>query len=391
MNQNTIPQLSDNIIYYPINQNEFFIHQTIFDHRVKISLELYHFLKMIDNKNNLETIVNQYNKNYNSNLTVTFATDFLYHKLARYGIVQSDDIDIIPNDKPSYLKLSFIVIKEQTVAKFTKYLKFLFLPHVMIKTIILFSVVLLACFHQYYNQIFFAGIEKSQWLLLLSLAFIGVTFHEFGHASAAHYFGAKHGGIGGGFYLFMPVYFADVTDIWRLQKRQRIIVNLAGMYFEFIYATVLILIGLIVTNNLIIILACIYALSILRNLNPFIRSDGYWVLSDALEKPNLMHHGFDRIKNVFKSKKYWRKIDYFLMVYGLISYSFIMLFLYFVVVKNPNSILYFPQNLYQFAKNVITSNNEVSLAALGKLFIPLLFYYLLFNWFKKLFLRYVKK
>jgi len=94
-----------------------------------------------------------------------------------------------------------------------------------------------------------------------------------------HHFGAKHGGIGGGFYLLMPVYFADVTDIWKLTKKQRITVNLAGLYFEMIYAVVLIGAGLIFNHSTLILLSCVFLLSTLNNANPFVRSDGYWVLS----------------------------------------------------------------------------------------------------------------
>ena len=63
------------------------------------------------------------------------------------------------------------------------------------------------------------------------IKFFSTTLHEIGHATATSFFGASHGGIGGGFYLFSPVYFADVTDIWRLKKWQRIVVNVAGVYF----------------------------------------------------------------------------------------------------------------------------------------------------------------
>ena len=198
--------------------------------------------------------------------------------------------------------------------------------------------------------------------------------------------------IGGGFYLFMPVYFADVTDIWKLPKSQRITVNLAGMYFELIYVLFLIFFGYIFNITILIIFGCIILLSTLRNLNPFIRSDGYWVLSDAIKKPNLMMHGYNKIKQIFNSKKAkWNKMDYFLLFYGLVCYSFILLFLYYVLIKNPNSIIYFPQNLIKFFQNLFLKDGSFSLAELGKLFVPLLFYYLVFGLLKNLCLKYILK
>ncbi len=129
----------------------------------------------------------------------------------------------------------------------------------------------------------------------------------------------------------------------------------------------------------------IYILSI--HFKKASRSDGYWVLSDAVEKPNLMQHAAKQIKQIFKSKKSWKIINYFLLIYGLISYSFILFFVYFVVIKNPNSILYFPQNLLRFVQNLFASNSQFSLAELGQLFIPMLFFYLVFGLLKSLLMK----
>ncbi|MBA0884772.1 peptidase, M50 family protein [Flavobacterium undicola] len=374
-----VPLLSKEITFHSINKNEYFIHQTVYDHRIKISSELYHFIQLIDNQTELKNIVCNYNLKYKSNITIEFAYDFLYHKLATYGIIQSDEIAIKPNQKPNYIKLNFILISEKIVSKFTQQLHFLFESKIS-KVIIIVAFLLFAfSFHYYNSQIFHTSLPKSQWLFFFILSFISATFHELGHASAAHHYGAKHGGIGGGFYLFMPVYFADVTDIWKLPKQQRIVVNLAGMYFEIIYVVFLILIGLVFNFPIFIIFGCIILMSSLRNLNPFLRSDGYWVLSDAIEKPNLMTHGFLKIKQFYKSKATWKKMDYFLLSYGLVCYSFILFFLYFVLIKNPDSILYFPQNCTYFIQNLFYENAPFSLAELGKLFIPLLFFYLIFG------------
>jgi putative peptide zinc metalloprotease protein len=382
MKTNIIPLLSKDITFNPLNKTEYFIHQTIYDHRIKITSELYNFIQLIDNQKDLESIVCEYNSRYDSNITVEFAREFLYKKLGVYGIIESDEVLIKPNQKPNYIKLNFVVINEKIVSRFTKYLHFLFTPKILRAIIFLAVIILTLCFYNYSNQIFYKSIPKSDWLFFLALSFISVTFHEFGHASSAHHFGAKHGGIGGGFYLFMPVYFADVTDIWKLPKQQRIVVNLAGIYFELIYVICLILIGYSFTLPILIVFGCIIFISSLRNLNPFFRSDGYWILSDAIEKPNLMSHGLIKIKQLFNPKLKWEKIDYFLLIYGLISYSFILSFVYFMVVKNPDSVLYFPYNSVKFLENLFYGNGEFSIAELGKLLAPMLFFYLVYGLIK---------
>ena len=391
MSKDLIPIISNDISVHPIGKKDFFIHQKVYDHRIKISYELYEFIKLIDNEKTLEEIVLEYNTKFNYNITCEFSYNFLYNKLAKYGIIITDNIKIKPNTKPDYLKLSFILINQKYVSKVTKHLKFLFIP-IIIKVFISISVLaIFFSFFMYSDEIFNTKLSSRQWVLLFVLSFIGVTFHEFGHASSAHYFGAKHGGIGGGFYLFMPVYFADVTDIWKLPKTQRIIVSLAGIYFELIYSFFLILLSLIFNIKLLLVLSCLISISILYNLNPFVRSDGYWVLSDLLEKPNLMKHGIIKIKELFRSKKTWKRIDYFVLIYGLISLSFILLFLYYVLIKNPDSILYFPKNVKQFILNLFAENAHFSLTELGKLFIPILFFYLVFRAVKGIYIRHRHK
>jgi putative peptide zinc metalloprotease protein len=382
MKKNIVPLLSKEITFHNLNKNEYFIHQLEYDHRIKISTELYNFIKLIDNQKNIKNIVNEYNLKYNSNLTIEFAYNFLYNKLSLYGIIIDKLIKVNSNQKPSYIKLNFIVINEKIVSRFTKHLNFLFKPKIL-KTIIIFAIFIFSfSFYNYYYQIIYTNITKSEWVFFFIISFIGVTFHEFGHATAAHYYGAKHGGIGGGFYLFMPVYFADVTDIWKLSKKQRIIVNLAGIYFEIIYILLINSIGLIFNFPILIIFGCIILVSSLRNLNPFIRSDGYWVLSDAIDKPNLMAHGLNKIKQIFKSKTKWSKMDYFILFYGFISYFFILIFLYIVLIKNSNSIIYFPQNIYKFIQKLNNENAQFAIVDIGKLLIPIMFFYLIFGLLK---------
>lgn len=222
-----------------------------------------------------------------------------------------------------------------------------------------------------------------------------VTFHEIGHATSASYFGAKHGGIGGGFYLLTPVYFADVTDIWRLKKSQRIIVNLAGMYFELIFCTILSIIGYLFGLTSLIMLSIIVCMHTLFNLNPFLRSDGFWVLSDLTNKPNLFFHAFDKIKDLFRlfkgKKLMWKSMDIFLLLYGLISVSFIFMFLYYVIVQNPNSIIYFPKNLFKFISDIFSNNAKTTLTELGQLVVPLFFYFILISFLKSRTLKFLKK
>lgn len=114
-----------------------------------------------------------------------------------------------------------------------------------------------------------------------------ILWHEIGHATALMKFKLYPIRIGGGVYITKPVMFTDVTESWKLSRKERQYVNIGGVYFQGILATVMLLIftvfGLTIEMNIIL-----YSnLLMLANLNIFIKSDGYWFFSDFMGIHNL--------------------------------------------------------------------------------------------------------
>lgn len=383
--QNKTPILSRNIEFNKLKEGEYILSNQKHRHYLKINKETYNLLNLVTGNRNLFEIQKLFNDSYGKQIGIEQLENLLYKELSKYGILRGNEENIIPYQKPAYLKLSFIIFNEQLVSKVVKYFGFLFKPKVALFTII--SCVLVTSLLGVLNFDAYQSFNLQESIVYFFIIMaISVTFHEIGHASSAHFYGAKHGGIGGGFYLFTPVYYADVTDIWRLRKWQRIVVNLSGMYFEFIFCTLVALIGHFTNNFVLTVLAIIVCANTLFNLNPFLRSDGYWVLSDLTNKPNLLYHSFDRVKDIYRLMRgnniKWNKIDLLLLTYGLFSYGFIGFFLYYVLFQNPNSILNFPNNAIGFVKSIFDRSQEITLAKYGELIIPLIFYYLVFNLLK---------
>ena len=127
----------------------------------------------------------------------------------------------------------------------------------------------------------------NNWVSYLFISGFVLFFHEFGHATACNKLGAEPGTIGFGFYLLSPVMFADVSDIWKLQKRERIIVNLSGIYVEIIIALFLTILYLLTNYTPVLIVSSLIIFRIIINLNPLLRYDGYWILSDLTSTHNL--------------------------------------------------------------------------------------------------------
>jgi putative peptide zinc metalloprotease protein len=139
--------------------------------------------------------------------------------------------------------------------------------------------------------------ETGPEILLFSgfIFFLSTIFHELGHASACKYYKIDHGHIGIGLYLHFPVFYADVSNVWKLPRLKRVIVDLAGIYFQLIFLVPLIVFYLYNQNELIRYVIFAINLSFLFDLNPFFKFDGYWVCSDLLGIPNLRDRTIETI------------------------------------------------------------------------------------------------
>ena len=138
----------------------------------------------------------QLNKELNDSTNIDFLYNLLYTKLGKYGIIENNFIKIKPNEKPSYLKLSFIVIPSNFISKITPSLKFLFYPRVLKFLISLCFTIIIFTVITNYNDILKQNFGEINWIMFFCLSFLSVTFHEFGHVTATEYFGAKQDGIG---------------------------------------------------------------------------------------------------------------------------------------------------------------------------------------------------
>jgi putative peptide zinc metalloprotease protein len=122
--------------------------------------------------------------------------------------------------------------------------------------------------------------------------------HEFGHAFAASHFGCRVPTMGVALLLGMPVLWTDVTDAWRLSDRkQRLTIDAAGMIAELtlaVFATILwtILPDGAFRSGIYLLASTAWVLTLAINLNPFMRFDGYYLLTDGLDIANLQDRSF---------------------------------------------------------------------------------------------------
>lgn len=166
------------------------------------------------------------------------------------------------------------------------------------------------------------------WMLLIVLK----VFHEFGHAFACKHYGGFVPEMGAYLVVFTPCAYVDATASWGFTKRRhRLIVCLAGVYVESFIAAMATFVWAMTEPSLmhdlaykVIVLAGV--VTVLFNVNPLMRYDGYYVLSDLLEIPNLRMRStrcvLDAIKRLVlrvspPSPSITRRVRFILLAYGV--------------------------------------------------------------------------
>jgi putative peptide zinc metalloprotease protein len=125
------------------------------------------------------------------------------------------------------------------------------------------------------------------WPLLYGVILISIFFHELGHLAACHRWGAPHGPLGFGLYFFNPVFYVDVTAAWRLNRFQRAAVDAGGIYIQLLFAPICLALFWATGDATYLLAIMVIDLILVGNLEPFMKLDGYWLLSDLTGVPNL--------------------------------------------------------------------------------------------------------
>lgn len=284
---------------------------------------------------------------------------------------------ITPLFTPKPPKRSFLYEKElfsaAAVDRFSDAFRFLF-NHWYMLTVFLVAVSLDAWFFFRTPDLLLFNNKVNVYLVVGLFAFMlgSSFFHELGHASACKHFGVRHGDIGFGLYLNFPVLYTDVTEVRKLDRTQRCVVNLAGVYFQSYWLIILLSVFLLTGNDIVRYLILVMNLGFVMTLNPFFKFDGYWLASDLLGVPNLRQRSLELLGYVWK--KLWKRPEgkrpYLLQIrplerYGLLVYSVtVNLFMgfYFVYV--------IPTFLYRFVQTFPDAVNELILYLSNRMMPP---------------------
>jgi putative peptide zinc metalloprotease protein len=217
----------------------------------------------------------------------------LAKKLAAQGLLAGFEQHAPPKRNPLLaLRWKVLVTDPVLTRRLTQPFTFLFRPWLMWPFVAAFAAV-------FWFVLFHKGIASATaqafhspglLVLVFVLAVASAGFHELGHASACRYGGATPGGMGMGIYLVWPAFYTDVTDAYRLPRRDRLRVDLGGLYFNAVVAVVTMAVWLAWRQDALLLLVALQVLQMVKQLSPIIRADGYHILSDATGVPDLFSH-----------------------------------------------------------------------------------------------------
>ena len=145
----------------------------------------------------------------------------------------------------------------------------------------------------------FASYSGLQNLLGIGLALsFAKVLHELGHAFTAQRHGCRVPTMGVAFLVMLPVLYTDTSDAWKLMRREdRLKIGAAGMLSELALAAFATLVWSFLPDGplragVFLLATSTWLLTLTINASPFMRFDGYFLLSDWLGMPNLHDRAF---------------------------------------------------------------------------------------------------
>ncbi|SED50892.1 efflux RND transporter periplasmic adaptor subunit [Pseudomonas migulae] len=128
--------------------------------------------------------------------------------------------------------------------------------------------------------------------------FFAKLCHEFGHAFMAKRAGCRVQSMGVAFMVMLPMFYTDVSDAWRgNDRRARLLIGAGGVLAELLLASIALLAWSLLPDGpartaAFMLASATWMTTLVINLNPFMRFDGYFLLSDFWEVDNLQGRAF---------------------------------------------------------------------------------------------------
>lgn len=213
--------------------------------------------------------------------------------------------------------------------------RFFFTPHFVVLSalMILFSAGLVAMNWEDVRGSVSRLFQVSALPVALITIFVVITAHEFAHGLTCKYFGGEVHELGLLLIYLQPAFYCNVSDAWLFpRKASRLWVGFAGPYFELFLWSLAAVVWRLTdmessVNYIAFVVMTSTGIKTLFNFNPLIKMDGYYLLSDYLEIPNLRQKSFSYVGHLIKrlfcggppTDSLSRRQRRFCLAYGLVG------------------------------------------------------------------------
>ncbi|MBN2638336.1 MAG: hypothetical protein JXR65_04545 [Bacteroidales bacterium] len=373
------PKLRKNTYWEKLPDGRYYINNKDSSNPLIVSEYVVHFLELATGMNTIKQICEKAGLSVN-NSNVEKIHELFYVTLYSKGVIETEESKT--KKKKSYINLSFTIIPEKSVIFISKYLAFLFHRKVVIISLLFSLFVLLwSSVHFLNTRPTLTGINNFSSILVTILLILVFFLHEFGHASALYYFEEVPRKIGIGLYLFAPVLFADVTDSWKLNNKKRMVVDFGGLYFQFIISCFYLFIFFISAHNDFLIAAFFSFIIGVLNLNPFIKMDGYWLLSDFLNITDLKQKAQKEtlffIQCIFKERIQCKIQQIAFVLYYVFNLLFTIAFISYMLVWNVELFKQIPANIKTILLAILEGRyHNINIILIESLILPLVVIFL---------------
>ena len=312
---------------------------------VQVGELLYRLAEEFDGRRCYEEIATRVSDSTPWTLTPDIARQLVEKKLAPLGIVAADQADVVAQqvDGPTALgvNLRMRVIGPRVIDPVTKIFQSLFVPALMLP---LLAAVVAGHAWLYLDRgigdAFAEALAQPGLLLVLVALVLGAAVvHEFGHASALRYGGGRVRSMGIGLFTIYPVFYTDATDGYRLSRAGRVRTDLGGVYFHLLCALALFGAFAMTGRDFWLLGVVLIDIEVIRQFIPFVRLDGYWLVTDLTGIPDLMSHVRPFLKSLVARRprlpafKRWVKVLF--VAYILVGIPFLVGLTVLFVVRLP--------------------------------------------------------
>jgi putative peptide zinc metalloprotease protein len=318
----------------------------------------YFIARSLDGKTPPERIPEKFQERFGIQLPLPTLTTFI-QRLESLGFLEGRaserELTRLQRQRRTFPgNLLFIKLKgfdpDQILNRLLKYTRPLFTPAflgISLLVILLAGIITLGSWSDLGYS--FTGIFRIATIFQVWIAiFLVVLLHEFAHGLTCKHFGGEVHEMGFLLLYFQPCFYCNVSDAYLFpEKSKRLWVTFAGAYcqiFVWAVATILWRITALDTgaNSFLFVVVITSGITVLFNFNPLIKLDGYYLLTDYLEIPNLRRKAFQHLSRGLKrallgvretSAGISPRAGRIYLWYGTLSLLYSLLLLSFIAVK----------------------------------------------------------